>query len=70
MLSYIRFKGEEALEPTDRIAIDTREVRGERASTLTFTDATVEDTCTLKVTAKNPAGEIDTSAKLNVQSKF
>lgn len=63
------YKGEEPLEPQDRVTITTTDDKSGRSTSLVFEPTTVDDTCELTVVAKNPAGEDSAKAKLTVQSK-
>ena len=65
-----RYKGDQPLEPSDRIKIETKDVRQEKAGILVITKATPDDQDTYHVVAKNPAGEAKCSAKLTVQSMY
>ena len=63
------FKNEEKLEPTDKLKIDTKEVRGDVLTALVMESVTLDDIGDYKIYGKNPAGEDTYVAKLNVQSK-
>ena len=64
------FKGEEPLEPTDRLKIDTKDLKGDSVSILSLEKCTIEDTMDVKAVAKNPAGEDTCQAKMTVTSKW
>ena len=62
------YRGEEKVETTDRITVTSKEVQGVVTTSLTIDKCVVEDICELRVTAKNPAGEVTAKTKLNVKS--
>ena len=64
------YRAEDKIEPDERHRIETKDVRGDIQSTLTFEPAEIEDTCdVIRAVATNPAGEDKCQAKLNVQSE-
>ena len=65
-----RYKGEEPLEPSDHIRITTKDENGTRSTSRVFAPTSMDDTCDLRVLAKNPAGEDSATAKLKVQSAY
>ncbi len=65
-----RFKNDMPLEQTANVHIETKDVRGELQATLTIDVATEQDPGTIKVVAKNPAGEANTVGNLKVKSKY
>ena len=64
-----RYRGEEPLEPSERVKITSKDENGTRSTSLVFEPTTMDDSCDLKVVAKNPAGEDSATAKLKVQSE-
>ena len=63
---YHRFKGDVQLEQDSKYRWDIKPMRGEYAITLFIEDCQVEDEGIIKCVAKNPAGEAENSAKLEV----
>ena len=63
------YKGEEPIEATDAIKIDSKTTKTERVTSLAYDGCTVEDKCEIRCVANNPAGEATCSAKLDVKSK-
>jgi len=61
-----RYKGETKLEPSERVKLETKASNGDVTSTLTVESLTLEDKADIRVTGKNPAGEVSATAKLNV----
>ena len=61
------YKGEEPLKPTNGMKIDTREVKGEMVTYLSFDKAKEVDIGDYSCVAKNPAGEAKVTTKLNVK---
>lgn len=68
-LFLIRFRNDIEIVLDDRVKIDTRELKGEKISTLNITEVKPEDAGLIKLVAKNPAGEDKCQAKINVKGK-
>ena len=64
------FKGEEKIEPSERVTITCEEVKGKLVLSLSVNECVMEDAGDIRVTAVNPAGEASCVAKLKIKSKY
>ena len=64
------FKGEEKIEPSERVTITCEEVKGKLVLSLSVNECVMEDAGDIRVTAVNPAGEDSCVAKLKIKSKY
>ncbi len=68
MMYDFRTKEGQAVEPTERVHIDTTAKEAEASSALIIEPVTMDDSGTYTATAKNECGKVTTSSHVTIQS--